>query len=469
VTETRARRRRSPVRVVEQVLLAIALLSLVAAVVIGFIPVTNPSVQSCGSPFVYSWRSTNDVVLAPPGSPSAPADEAQLLAQAPCHERVDRRLLLSGLAVVVTVIAGLAGAVLGLADDRSVYRASPRFEAYLRERPGDAPSDPWNQPVVPVDDLGRRLPDLEWREIRVVLGLGVLAIVVLAWLGPWSQVRDALRHLQAGWLLAVLAFVAATYPIAAHIIVIATEGAGHAAQDRHRYTTQLGVSIASSFTGRLLPEYGAAGLAVHRLVREGDDRPTAIDRIGALTIVALVVHGVVLVVIGLIALGAERPAAEALRWSWAPWLVLVALVLVGLVDAPRRWATLVVRPDTRAFEQLGQLASDPLRASIVGLSTIVRCVIDAFVLLAAARAVGATAPTTPILLVGLLLPVVVVIAPTPDGAGLVELAAVLGLVWAGVGAGTAVVAMVVARLISFWLPMLPGWFALRRLERSGAL
>ena len=45
----------------------------------------------------------------------------------------------------------------------------------------------------------------------------------------------------------------------------------------------------------------------------------------------------------------------------------------------------------------------------------------------------------------------------------------LGLIWAGLDAGAAVAAMVLVRLVTFWIPMLPGWIALRRLERSGVL
>jgi uncharacterized membrane protein YbhN (UPF0104 family) len=46
---------------------------------------------------------------------------------------------------------------------------------------------------------------------------------------------------------------------------------------------------------------------------------------------------------------------------------------------------------------------------------------------------------------------------------------VLALIWAGVDAGPAVAAALLARLLRFWLPMLPGWIALRRLQHDGVL
>ena len=102
-------------------------------------------------------------------------------------------------------------------------------------------------------------------------------------------------------------------------------------------------------------------------------------------------------------------------------------------------------------------------------SALALALVNGLVVLVATRAFGSAAPAAPVLLVGLLLPVVVVVAPTPDGVGLVEASLVVGLVWAGVDAGAAVAAMVLVRLVTFWIPMLPGWIVLRRLVRSGDL
>jgi glycosyltransferase 2 family protein len=148
--------------------------------------------------------------------------------------------------------------------------------------------------------------------------------------------------------------------------------------------------------------------------------------------------------------------------------VLVGVV-VGLVDAPRRYATLVVRPDRRSLARLGHMTGDPVRLAGMVASALALALVNGLVVLVATRAFGASAPAAAVLLVGLLIPVAVVVAPTPDGAGLVEASLVVGLIWAGVGAGEAVATMVLVRLVTFWIPMLPGWIALRRLERDRVL
>ncbi len=60
-------------------------------------------------------------------------------------------------------------------------------------------------------------------------------------------------------------------------------------------------------------------------------------------------------------------------------------------------------------------------------------------------------------------------APTPGGLGAVEGALSLGLTLAGLPAGTATSAVLMFRLLTFWLPVLPGWAAFSHLQRNEAI
>lgn len=60
-------------------------------------------------------------------------------------------------------------------------------------------------------------------------------------------------------------------------------------------------------------------------------------------------------------------------------------------------------------------------------------------------------------------------APTPGGLGAVELALAGGLTVAGVPAELATSAVLLHRLLTFWLPVLPGWAAFTYLQRHEAL
>jgi glycosyltransferase 2 family protein len=61
------------------------------------------------------------------------------------------------------------------------------------------------------------------------------------------------------------------------------------------------------------------------------------------------------------------------------------------------------------------------------------------------------------------------LAPTPGGIGATEAAMIAAMTALGLDAATAVPSVFLYRIATFWLPILPGVFALRKLERDGLL
>jgi glycosyltransferase 2 family protein len=57
-------------------------------------------------------------------------------------------------------------------------------------------------------------------------------------------------------------------------------------------------------------------------------------------------------------------------------------------------------------------------------------------------------------------------APTPGGLGAMEAALVAGLTAFGLASGPAIIGVLAFRLVTFWLPILPGWLAFRSLRRT---
>jgi hypothetical protein len=60
-------------------------------------------------------------------------------------------------------------------------------------------------------------------------------------------------------------------------------------------------------------------------------------------------------------------------------------------------------------------------------------------------------------------------SPTPGGLGAIEAAAIAGLTGIGISSGPAVSAVLVYRLATYWLPVLPGWYSWRLLQRMDYL
>ena len=452
------RSRRSRLWLAARVLLVAAALAFGIAAFFAFRPVTNPGVQQCGSPILFAVRNEPDVRVPAPGSADEPADADALRAQPRCRLRVDDRLWTGLVVLSVGILLGAVGATVGLVDDRLAYRRSPRFESFLRERPPGVPSDPWNQPVVPLDDLGHRIPDLEWREVRVTVAAGLAALVLLPLLCPWSAVSDALGRFAPGWLALAVLLVAATYPMA----TLGLLGAD-------AFPTLLMTSLAASFTGRLLPEYGPQGLAVHQLVKGGTPRPEAIRRLALLDAVAVNAHGLLLVLLWLVAAAGSVVAGATLERSWAVWVAVIALLIGGALTARRRYRNLVIRPTRASLRDLLAARSEPASLAIMVGSCVGLALLDGFVVVASVQVFGGGGSTVAIVVASLVATAAGVLAPTPDGEGVVEAVLVLGLVWAGVDAGPAVAAALLARILRFWMPMLPGYLALRRLRNDGVL
>ena len=60
-------------------------------------------------------------------------------------------------------------------------------------------------------------------------------------------------------------------------------------------------------------------------------------------------------------------------------------------------------------------------------------------------------------------------APTPGGLGALEAALVAGFTGVGMESGVAVAAVLSYRLLTYWLPILPGWISFHILERRNLI
>ncbi|HEY0397017.1 MAG TPA: flippase-like domain-containing protein, partial [Acidimicrobiia bacterium] len=61
------------------------------------------------------------------------------------------------------------------------------------------------------------------------------------------------------------------------------------------------------------------------------------------------------------------------------------------------------------------------------------------------------------------------VSVTPGGLGVLEGALAAGLTAAGAASGPAIAAVLTYRLITYWLPVIPGFAAYRVLRRSGSI
>ncbi|MHB8671853.1 MAG: flippase-like domain-containing protein [Acidimicrobiales bacterium] len=299
------------------------------------------------------------------------------------------------------------------------------------------------------------------RNLAPVLGAGLALYLLLPKAAQSGRAAAALGGAQWGWLGVTAAAALATYVMASVALLAA-------AQPRLAFGRTFVVQLASAFTNRLSPA-GLGGMAtnVRYLERAGAERSSAIATVGLTSLAGLMVHaGGLLVLVPL--LGAAGPVLPSADPTDHP-LVLVGIVVFGvaasavLVWKRRLWkqATAAARS---AMASLMAILRTPNRAVVLFVGAAGVTTAYAIALFAALRAFGVDLPAVRVAAVYLGASAVAAAAPTPGGLGPLEAALVAGATASGAPAGPTIAAVIAYRLITYWLPVLPGAISFRALR-----
>lgn len=219
------------------------------------------------------------------------------------------------------------------------------------------------------------------------------------------------------------------------------------------------------------PTVGSIAINVRYLQKSGLHPALAAASVGVSGVVTFVVHILLL-------LGFGIAAGTAADFTFDPPRIAViivagiAVLVLALLAIPRvrREITRRVRPLVReVVPRLVTVAQRPakLAEGIGGILLLNLSYIA--VLYASVAAFGGSMSIALVAVVYLAGATIGQAAPTPGGLGAVEAALAAGLTAAGLDAGTAVSAVLLYRLITFWLPTVPGYWAFTRLTRQGLL
>jgi uncharacterized membrane protein YbhN (UPF0104 family) len=147
-------------------------------------------------------------------------------------------------------------------------------------------------------------------------------------------------------------------------------------------------------------------------------------------------------------------------------VVAAAAGLVMITRQGRRFAVRRLLPPVQSsLVSLGRVTRSPVRLALLfGGSALVTLAYIAG-LVASVEAFGATAGIAQIGAVYLGASLVAAAAPTPGGLGAIETLLSAGLIGIGIPNGPAVSAVLLYRLATYWLPVPPGWYSWRLLQR----
>lgn len=381
-------------------------------------------------------------------------DVAELLASSSLVVGIDRAVRVAvevvGRDAVAAAVPLLQPMALSNAT-RTALRHGPVRLADLRDAAATASGAEQTQ----LEQIGRVRP----RSVLLLLGLLFGIHLLLPQVGEFRRSIDALRSVEIGWVVLALIGSAATY-VAAGVAQI-----GAVARPLPVVRTIL-VQLAASFTNRVTPaNLGGAGINIRYLQRSGLTGPESVASVTLNTVAGAVVHLIALVVTALV-VGGTRSTRLRLP-SEGKLLTIVAAVFVvgGLV----LWSPLgrnKVLPRLReGFASLLAVLRQPVRAAQLLGGSLGVTAFYALSLYTSLRAFGLGLRVSEVLVVYLGAAAIASVAPTPGGLGAMEAALVAGLTSFGAPAAEAIAGVLVFRLITFWLPMFPGWITFHALAR----
>lgn len=305
---------------------------------------------------------------------------------------------------------------------------------------------------------------LAWTALWLGLAAGV-AWVLLPRLGGLVRSIQGLELVEPAWVIVGAALVVLRYAAAAASLQASTT-------HRIPFLPTLLVQLSSSFVGRLTPEgLGWFVLNQRYLERAGLPRPTALAAItlklvaggvGRL-LIALVVAAQVGASAGLAVRLPEASPALAIAVLGAS---LVVLVIARTASPLASRARSAIRPAAR---DVAAVARQPRRAVALLTTTAALTLLSGLALAASVAAFGVDVPLLQLFAVYLGGTALAALSPTPGNLGAVELALSAGLTAIGVPAAAALGSVLVYRLLTFWLPVVPGLIAFRLLQRQGWL
>ena len=312
------------------------------------------------------------------------------------------------------------------------------------------------------------LAQLERFNRRRILTLTTLALATYFLIPQFGNVGDIIDRVRdANWfwfapvlVTAALSFVGATLAVMGSVT------------RRLPSVPTLLAQIAAGFAGKLAPA-GIGGMALNTrfLQKAGVDPAVAVSSVGLNFVAGVVMHVLLLVTF---AVWAGRDAFGAISLP-DPEIALYGLAGVAAVagvgyaiPAVRSQITGRIAPVVgRALGGIGRTVTHPTKVALLfGGSALVTTSFLVGLFFSIEAFGGSELSFAQVGAIYLVAAAVATVAPTPGGLGALEAAAIAGLVAAGLPNATAVPAVFLFRLGTFWIPILPGWISLHYLQRA---
>jgi undecaprenyl-diphosphatase len=386
----------------------------------------------------------------------------------------DAAQMLASLSVVVGVGRAVSSAV-GVMGAETIGACLPRLQltalsgatqTALKEHKGRL-EELQNEVIEQCSVEKVEYAELERVSKKAIVMIAALALATYFLIPQIADLPGIARQVSdANWAWTPLIIVASTMSY-----VGATGSLAGCVPERLRAGPLFVASVASSFASKLAPAgLGGMALSVRYLQKQGIERAVAVSGVGLNTIGGLFGH---ISLVGIFIVWAGRDAFGSFSLPDPKWFVLsigiaAGLLVIGFLIRPVRQLMMrtLVPVLARAFDGVTAVLRQPSKVLLLigGSALVTFSYLCTFYF--SVEAFGGGLPFATVGAVFLVGSAVAQAAPTPGGLGAMEAALIGGLVAAGLDNTIAVPAVFLYRLFTFWIPVLPGWFAFQWLERN---
>lgn len=277
-----------------------------------------------------------------------------------------------------------------------------------------------------------------------------------------------ISNAQWGWVAAAVLFSAASYFAAAMALL-------GFVPERVPFRRTVAAQVAGSFVKIVAPAaVGGVALNTRFLQRAGVRPGLAVASVGASQLFGLGCHILMLLAFGYLTGTEKTPSLSPSRTVIAGLLTVAVLVLVVTsVPFMRKFVVTRVRSlFAGVVPRMLDVLQRPqkLVTGIGGMLLLTACFV--MCLDASIRAFGSEGTSLSIASVAVVFLAGNALgsaAPTPGGVGAVDVTLTVGLIAVGLPSEVAAPSVLLFRMLTLWLPVLPGWLAFNHLTRKGAL
>lgn len=387
-------------------------------------------------------------------------DRAELLLATSFLVGIERAVAVARRVIGAREVAALPALIQPVALNQSNRQLLKENRGHL-ERLVEEVADQTEEPSQSAVRLERLRP-------RTVVSIVAATFAVYVLAGQLSNINFGAIFSEVSWFWVVGATVASTLTYVGAAMAIAPLSPIKISPIRW-----LSAQFASEFVRLVAPAaVGSAGTNARVIQKAGVPAPLALATVGVATVVTFVTTVVAFIIVTVVSgadigLRIQAPSAQV----WAIVGVLAVVIAVAfLVPFTRRMIINRIKPTWADFgPRFLEAVRNPRRIGISIAGTLLMSLSYAVTLYASVRAYGEDVPIAAAVAVYLGAGLLGTVAPTPGGIGAVEAALVAGLSAVGVTSGTALLAALLYRLVTFWLPALPGWLAFQYLQNRNAI